>query len=144
MSNPFEAWAEQEKPKWQERLDRRAQLRQKKLAEVMAEKRELEQRYRAVKAEERQRLIDGPMGEELGKLIYFLEGLAPHQGADLVAYVGTLDWLKDADADMRFTVLHLVAGAITSLRESQGLPPFDDPIFDARPSVFLKLREMLT
>lgn len=143
MSNPFESWAEQEKPKWQERIERRARLRKAKLAEVMAEKRELEQRYRAVKAEERQRLIDGPMGEELGKLIYFLEGLAPHQGADLVHYVESLAWLRGADPELRFTVLHLVAGAITNLRESQGLPPFDDPVFSDRTSVFLKLREML-
>lgn len=141
--NPFEQWAEQEKPRWQERLEHRARLRQKKLAEVMAEKRELELRYRAVKEEERQRLIDGPMGQELGKLIYFLEGLAPHQGADLVNYVRGCFWLKGADPELRFTVLHLVAGAITSLRESQGLPPFDDPVFTDRTSVFLKLREML-
>ena len=141
--NAFEHWAEQEKPKWQERLEHRQRLRQKKLAEVMAEKRELELRYRAVKQEERERLIAGPHGQELGCLIAFLEQLAPSRGADLVAYVAGLDWLKSADADLRFTALHLIAGAITSLRESQGLPPFDDPIFDERLSVFIKLRAML-
>lgn len=140
----FEQWAEAEKPAWQARLDRRAALRKAKLAEVMAEKRELELRYRAVKEEERERLVAGPMGEELGKLIYFLETLKPSDGARLVEYVASCPWIKVADAELRFAVLHLVAGAITSLRESQGLPPFDDPVFTDRTSVFLRLREMLS
>jgi hypothetical protein len=144
MSNPFETWAEAEKPKWQERLETRARLRQKKLAAVMAEKRELELRYQAVKQEERERLVAGPYGDELEALILFLETLGPDSGAELVRTVQGLPWLKAAHADLRFEALHLISGAIISLRESQGLPPFDDPIFDGRPSVFLKLREMLT
>jgi hypothetical protein len=144
MSNPFETWAEAEKPKWRERIETRARLRQKKLAAVMAEKHELERRYQAVKQEERERLLAGPHGAELGEVIAYLETLTPERGAELVRWVQALTWLKEASPALRFEALHLISGAIISLRESQGLPPFDDPIFDGRPSVFLKLREMLT
>jgi hypothetical protein len=139
----FEEWAEAEKPKWQERLDHRKRLRQKKLAAIMAEKRELESRYQAVKAEEREKLLAGPYGAELREVIEFLERLTPERGAELVRWVQALEWLKTAPPDLRFEALHLISGAITSLRESQGLPAFDDPVFSERTSVFLRIRELL-
>jgi hypothetical protein len=146
MPNLFEAWAEQEKPKWQERLDHRARLKEKKLAAVMAEKRELERRYQAVKAEDREHLLNGPHGTQLGELLAFLDKLTPEGGAELVRHVQALEWLADAPAELRFEALHLLSGAIISLRESQGLPAFDDPLpwGQSRLSVFLKLRELLS
>jgi hypothetical protein len=144
MSNPFEHWAEQEKPKWQERLEQRAQLREKKLAAVMEEKRQLEQAYRGVIAKRRERLLAGPHGKELSEVLAFLDKLTTERGAELVRWVQALTWLKHADANLRFEALHLISAAITSLRESQGLPPFSDPIFEDQPNVFLKIRELLS
>ena len=60
----------------------------------------------------------------------------------LVEYVRADSW-HSADADTRFLVLHLISAAIVQLRERNGLPPFDDPLFGQPPNVFLILRELL-
>jgi hypothetical protein len=143
MSNPFEHWAEQEKPKWQERQERRERLRKAKLAAVMEEKRQLEQRYQAIKQEDRDKQLAGAYASELQELLDFLETLTLASGPELVELIKTRAWLKDANQELRFQALHLIDGAIISLRESQRLPPFDDPIFDQPLNVFLKLRELL-
>jgi hypothetical protein len=75
-------------------------------------------------------------------LIDFLDGRALDRGAALVSLVEAGPW-RHADRDTRFEVLALIDTAIIGLREHHGLPAFDDPI-DARPNVFLLIREALS
>lgn len=140
--NPFEAWSEAEKPHWRQRQERRAAKRKQKLAEVMVEKRQLESRYQLVKLEMREALLRGPHGEPLCELVAYLDGLRPGSGAELVRYIR--ERFSGAEPELRFEACHLVAAAIASVRESQGLPPFDDPLpWDAKTSAWLKIREVL-
>src|SRR5262245_11360498 len=61
----------------------------------------------------------------------------------LVEFVESIDW-GAIDADTRAIALHEISTAITKLRESQNLLPFDDPIPDAAPlNAFLRIRERI-
>jgi len=86
--------------------------------------------------------LAGPHGGAFTRLIAFLDAMTLESPATLVDVVRTGDW-HSADADTRFLVLHLVGAAIWRLRELNGLPPFDDPLFNQPPNAFLTLREEL-
>ena len=89
-------------------------------------------------------LLVGPHGAEAGRLVAFLESMTLADGADLVDIVVAGSW-PSADADARFTVLQIIDNAIVSLREREGLPPFDDaiPWLDKTPTVFELIRQEL-
>jgi len=140
--NLFEQWAEAEKPAWQRRHEERAKRHWQKVAEVLAAKR----RYQALRQEQREAIAKGSYSEALGELVGYLDTLSLRAGggAELVGFVRQWCQIHAPSPELCHEALHLIAGAIVSLRESEGLPPFDDPIFDQSPNVFLKVREMLS
>jgi hypothetical protein len=117
---------------------RRARAQAKTLAERDAQ-------FRRWKHEHREGLdaaLAGPHGGALARLVAFLDAMTMESANALVECVRADGW-HSADTSTRFLVLHLIGAAIVQLREQSGLPPFDDPLFDQPPNVFLALREML-
>jgi hypothetical protein len=85
-------------------------------------------------------LLAGEHGEAAQGLIAFLDEMTLDDPATLIAMA---DRWRDADADACFLVLALIDRAIIRLREQQGLPPFDDSLPGAPPTVFLAIRAAL-
>jgi hypothetical protein len=144
--NPFERYAERVKPRYERRRERIAAKRRRtrQLEAAMIEQAKLERRAHLISEEHLNELLEGPYGTEFQELIDCLAGLSFASGADLVHFIETLRWLAGIDsASVRHEALHLIAGAITRLRERNGLVPFDDPLFEAPPNVFIRIREML-
>jgi hypothetical protein len=93
-----------------------------------------------------QRQIDdalvGPYGAQVAALLAFLKELSLEREAELVEFVQADSW-RDANADIRFLAMRLIGSKLAKLREDAGLAPFDDPLPDEPPSIFLQIREML-
>jgi hypothetical protein len=85
-------------------------------------------------------LLVGQYGEAARELVAFLDRMMPGDGAALIS---AAERWRGADADVRFEILSLIDAAVIGLRERAGLPPFDDPLPDERPNVFLIVRELL-
>jgi len=117
---------------------RRAHAQEKALAERGAQFRHWEREHR----EQLDAALAGPHGDALTRLITFMDKMTMESANTLIEYVRADGW-RSADADIRFLVLHLIGGAIMRLREYNGMPPFDDPLFDRPPNAFLVLREWL-
>jgi hypothetical protein len=117
---------------------RRARAQEKALAERDAQFRHWKHKHR----EQLDVALAGPHGDALARLVAFLDAMTVESASTLIECVRAGAW-HSADADTRFLVLHLVGAAIVRLREQNGMPPFDDPLFDQPPNVFLVLREML-
>jgi hypothetical protein len=104
------------------------------------------ERLMKVWCQTQQRQIDdaliGPYGNQIAALLAFLKELSLEREAELVELVQANSW-HCADPDTRYLVMRLIAGRLAQLRENAGLPPFDDPLPDEPPSVFLRIREML-
>jgi hypothetical protein len=143
--NPFERYAERVKPYYERRRERIAAKRRqsRQLKAVNAEKAKLEKQARLISEEHRNELLEGPYGFEFRHLLSYLAGLTLGSAADLVRFVEQLEWVARAPASVRHEALHLIADAITRLRERNGLAPFDDPLFEAPPNAFIRIREML-
>ena len=90
---------------------------------------------------QREQLLAGPYGEAAHELVALLDSMTLEQGGELIALVERGPW-RTADADTRFTVLHLIDGSIAHLRERHGLAPFDDSLDDEL-TVFQIVRGML-
>jgi hypothetical protein len=95
------------------------------------------QRWRQERTEE----LIATHGEPVRELVAFLDNMTLNDGMALVAQV---DAWRQADSDTRFEILSLVDNAIVRLRETHGLPPFDDPLPDEADNVFLLAREALS
>jgi hypothetical protein len=142
--NLFEAYAERTKPQHERRRERVAEKRRSRtLIKKMAEKRLLEHDYRALIAKEREELLKSAYAAEFEALFDFLARLNISGGAALIEHVRTSPWLARAPLATRAKVLNLIARRITQIREGAGLPPFDDPIWDARASVFDEVKAAL-
>jgi hypothetical protein len=87
-------------------------------------------------------LLAGPHGEAADALVNFLQHVTLASEGELIERVRCGPW-RTADADARFLVLSLIDGAITDLRERDGLVPFDDPLWGEPPTVFQIVREIL-
>ncbi len=141
MSNPFLDYAatiETRSDMRRHKLASRAQERAKKKA--LFEREQLHKAWLHWHEERKQMLLGGPHRTAAAALADFLEHMS--NTAPLVALVQHGPW-QCADADTRYTVLSLVDNAIIHLRESAGLPPFDDPLPDEQPDTFIIIREML-
>jgi hypothetical protein len=143
--NLFEAYAERVKPQHERRRERIAQKRRSTtLIKKMAEKRLLEHDYKALIAKEREELLKGAYAADFEALFDFLTRLNIQGGAALIEHVRTSPWLLRAPPAVRAKVLGLIARRITQIREGAGLPPFDDPLWGARPSLFDEVKAALT
>jgi hypothetical protein len=103
---------------------------------------ELGEAYRRWRDERREALLAGPYGDTARCLIGFLEDMGLHDGAALIRLIEWGQW-RSADLDIRLEIPSLIDGAITALREKQGMPPFDDALPTEPPNAFLSIREAL-
>lgn len=90
------------------------------------------------------KLLSGPYKTPAGTLSRFLANMTLQHGPELIELVGRGPW-RDSDPDTRYLVLSLIDSRIVYLREAEGWPPFDDamPFLDNKPTLFLRIREML-
>jgi hypothetical protein len=148
MTNPFEALAAAEKPAWEKRKERIADKRAATFAARVKADDEAEQLTKLYNAMRRGRLAaleSGPYGEGVKALRKFLRTMTLESAPDLIEVVrcAHAGWLGEADPDTRHEVLDLISRGITSLRERNGLTPYDDPMPDEPLNAFLEIREML-
>jgi hypothetical protein len=123
--------------------ERAAGKRAKTRAERALTKRDQEfRRWQRWHYERCDALLAGPYSEAARGLIGLLEELTLDSAPQLIEHVRSGPWAC-ADSDTRFLVLALVDGAITALRERNGMPSFDDPLPGAPLNAFLILRELL-
>jgi hypothetical protein len=52
-------------------------------------------------------------------------------------------WLRNTSPDTRALALEIVSTRIRQIREGAGLPPFDDPVMDEEPDVYMIVRGIL-
>ena len=95
-------------------------------------------RWRHWRQERLQQALAGPHGEALAKLLAQLR--APMSDAAMIEAARA--W-READAGMRFLVLHLIDTVLIRRRERVGLPAFDDPLPGAPLNAFLVIRALL-
>jgi hypothetical protein len=127
---------------------RKARIRaaeKRALRKVADEQRQLSKAYRKWRAEKREKLLTGPFGSDAQMVVNFLEEMTLESGDDLITLIEAGPW-RQANADTRFEVLHLVHSAITKLRERNGRPALDDslPWSDEPPTAFEIIHEVLS
>ena len=81
--------------------------------------------WRAFHREEREAALAGPYAVTLAELFRMFANLVHVQPAQLVGFIGAIDWAA-IDYQTRLTVLHELNTAITAFREKRGLEPIDD------------------
>jgi hypothetical protein len=93
-------------------------------------------RYNRAKAAAYKTALAGPSSGLVKRLHDELKHLDIEQHPMiLLALINATDWCL-IDQETRYTILSMIDDAITRLREQNGLPPFDDAIFDEEPTVF--------
>jgi hypothetical protein len=145
MTNPFEALADRQivaprKARMrvvEKRADRRAEKREKALAERDA----LFHLWKLYRRERFDTLLAGPHGNAVRELIQFLKSMNVEDGPELVEFVRKAGWAH-TDGDTRFEVLSLINASVTTMRERAGLLPFDDPVSDEETSAFFLIKEL--
>jgi hypothetical protein len=123
----------------QRAADRRAQAR---IDKDEADRERLMKAWCAVQQRQIDDALVGPYGAQIAALLAFLKGLSLVREAELVEFVQADSW-HSANADIRFLAMRLIGSRLASLSENAGLAPFDDPLPDEPPSVFLRIREWL-
>ena len=86
--------------------------------------------------------LAGPSGALVEQLLEILRELTLRDGAALVAFARSQSWC-DVDRDTRDICLFAIDGCITKLRERNGMHPFDDPLPDQPPNIFLTIKEIV-
>jgi hypothetical protein len=99
--------------------------------------------WRKFHREEREAVLAGPYSVTLGELFRMFANLKHVQPAQLIGFIGAIDWAA-IDYQTRLTVLHEVNAAITARRNRQGLNPIDDPLPGAPPNAFQVIRGIVT
>jgi hypothetical protein len=99
--------------------------------------------WKAFHREERDAVLAGPYSATLGELFRMFANLKHVTPAQLVGFIGTIDW-SAIDFETRLTVLHEVNTAITQWREKRGLPAIDDPLPGAPSNAFRIIRGIIT
>jgi len=91
--------------------------------------------WRQFHRDEKNAVLTGPHARTLIELFRMFASLQCVKPAQLIGFVGTINWSK-IDSQTRLTVLHELNAAITKYREKRGLPPIDDPLPGAAPSAY--------
>jgi hypothetical protein len=82
--------------------------------------------------EEKDAVLAGPYARTLGELFRMFANLECVQPAQLIGFIGAIDW-SAIDCQIRLVVLHELNTAITKFREKRGLEPIDDSVTDEPP-----------
>jgi hypothetical protein len=96
--------------------------------------------WKKYRAEELSEALAGVHRDVMTRLMAYLEKL--HSARELVEFIESINW-GAIGTRTRATALHETSQAICRLRESQNLPPFDDPLWDAPLNAFLRIRERI-
>ena len=88
-------------------------------------------------------IFEGPWGTLVKRVINFLHHMTINNGADLLAFLEQLKWLRDVDHDTRMHVLAEIDDAIITLRICAGLSPIDDALPGEELTVFQMIRQKL-
>ena len=88
-------------------------------------------------------LCEGEHGAEVKGLIRFLRAMDLRSGRILVERVRAATWAQSMSADDRHLLLSIIGGAIGRLREREGLPALDDPLWDQPANVFQQIKSIL-
>lgn len=122
----------------------RAPVRSTGAAEArLAEKDKLSAAYLRDRRRRIDELCEGEHGEAVKDLARFLRRMDLRSGKALVERIRAATWAQAMSANDRHLVLSIIAGAIRLMREREGLPPLDDPMFDAPPNVFQQIKSIL-
>jgi hypothetical protein len=99
--------------------------------------------FRAWKAFHHEQLAEALTGlhrDVIARLMAHLKKL--RSARELVEFIDAQDW-SAVDASTRLVALHEINAAIIKLRESQRLPPIDDPLWHEPLNAFLRIRETM-
>ena len=144
MTDPFDDFAEENTSRARKAMLARAETReQKRKAKQLIERDYLFEQWQKWHKKRKAELLAGEWARPAQKLIDFLERMDFNSADELIELMRP--W-RHADDDTRFLVQSIVGHAIIYLRESNGLPPFDDPLpfsMDDEPNVTMVIREML-
>jgi hypothetical protein len=116
--------------------------RKRRLASLEArEERRREQQKKLAEGQrmERRAAFLARHGDGASELLECLAAFTPGRAPDLLAIIDR----RLADRDTRFEVIALIDERLIELRESAGLPPFDDPLPSDPPGVFELCQETL-
>lgn len=83
--------------------------------------------------------LEGPYQKAIQTLINFLNQMSLKDTPRLLALVKTGHW-QQTPADIRFLAISLIDAKLTTLREKQKLPPFDDAIMGKPLTLFQQVR----
>jgi hypothetical protein len=120
--------------------ERHAMKRRNGQEQKLADDARLMREWRKWHREQLEEALAGVHRDVLKRLMAHLEKL--HSARALVALIESIDW-GAIDARTRLVALHETSQAICRLRESQNLPVFDDPLWDAPFNAFLRIREVV-
>lgn len=143
MTNPFQQYGNEAVPYARRRKKEKEAAKaaaNTPEAKREAEKNKLWELYLESVEARRKVLIAGPYAGTAEALIAFLRQLTLSDGDQLIEMARA--W-QAASRTTRFLVLQLIDEAIINLRERNGLPPFDDPIFEEGDNVFISIRKIL-
>ena len=99
--------------------------------------------FRAFHREEKAAVLAGPHARTLVELFRAFAAVEHVKPVQLIGFINAIDW-GGIDHQTRLIVLHELSTAIVRLREKRGLPPFDDPLWDAPPNAFQIIRKIMT
>ena len=94
-------------------------------------------------SEELKEARNGSYGTIVNEVMAVLDNLTVQSAPALLACFERTDW-NAVSADVRLIVLHELNVAVTRIRESRGLPPFDDGLPDVdRNNVFRLIKNLM-
>ena len=88
-------------------------------------------------------LCEGEHGDRVKELARFLRRMDLTSGRELIARIEAADWAQGMPPSDRHLLLSIISGAIRLMRERNGLPPFEDPLWDDPPNVFQQIKAIL-
>lgn len=145
-SNPFEALAESQianpvKSRMKAVETRRAN--REKAEKELEEQDILTRQWRRWRKKRLQALLDGPFGKDVRGLIRFMDTMTLSSAPAFLKVVTEATWAKEMSLNERHELLSVISARITKLRLKEGLPPFDDALFDEPPKAFEIIKEYL-
>lgn len=120
--------------------------KKKSAAQIAAEKEkeDLSKAYLGWRREQREALLNGPHGEKAKKLVHWCTRMSLTDAPEMISRVrAAMVWAEDLEPADRVTLLRMLNNAIVSLRERNGLPPFDDGLPDEEPKAYHQLKSLL-
>ena len=93
-------------------------------------------------AEEKAAVLAGPYAITLAELFRMFANLKHVQPAQLVGFIGAIDW-SGIDHQTRLVVLHELNSAIVRHCTSHGLDPISDPLPDQPDNAFRIVKKLL-